>query len=188
MACSAIQPSLKFPSQCNHCGTIIGGILNNIPSNPIPYALSREHYVPSTTERSQNKTLISRSEAFLRTAEAELSTLASCASETQAYKNVLHSLISPIHQVPNDILREIFSYLCEEFIDVGEQYGHIWALRQVCTHWRNVVDNSSLFWRNVKIGYSPNVTGTLIKHSVRTFIEHSREAQLRVSFIAAKGQ
>ncbi|KAF8990987.1 hypothetical protein BDQ17DRAFT_1433399 [Cyathus striatus] len=187
MGSSATQPSLKFPPRCNHCGTLSGGILNDIPNNPVPYALSRKHYVPGTTERSQIQALISRGEAFLRTAEAELSTLASCVSDTQAYNTVLHSLLSPIHQLPNDVLGEIFSYLCEDYTDVGEPYGHIWVLRQVCTHWRNVVDSRSLFWRNIKLGYSPKVHATLIKHCFRTFMELSRGAQLRVSFLAKNG-
>ncbi|KAF8991020.1 hypothetical protein BDQ17DRAFT_1433371 [Cyathus striatus] len=183
MASRAIHQSLTFPSQCNHCGALSGGILHDVPSNTIPYALAREHYVPSTTEIPIIQALISSCQAFLHTAEPELSTLASYVSDTQAYKSVLHSLLSPINQMPNDILGEIFSYLCEDFIDVGEQYGHIWVLRQVCTHWRNVVDSRSLFWRKIKLGYSPKVYGTLIKQRVRTIIKHSQDAPLRVSFL-----
>ncbi|KAF8990977.1 hypothetical protein BDQ17DRAFT_1433389 [Cyathus striatus] len=185
MACSCeIHLSLKFPSPCNRCGTLSGGILNYIPNNPIPYALARDHYIPETTERSQIEALIASCQTFRRTAQAEISTLKWCVSDTQAYEDLLHSLISPMNKMPNDILGEIFSHLCQcdDFIDVSNKYDQIWVLRQVCTRWRKVVDSRSLFWRNMKVGILPNVIGTELNHRVRTFIENSREAQLRVSF------
>ncbi|KAF8989071.1 hypothetical protein BDQ17DRAFT_1434696 [Cyathus striatus] len=120
-------------------------------NHPLSFSLAREHHIPNNSERTTIQFLISSCEAFLHMAESKRFALEFHISNIQSYRDLLYSLISPIEKLPDDILREIFSNLCEDIIDIGGRYGQFWDIRNVSTNWRNIIDSTPYFWSGLKM-------------------------------------
>ncbi|KAF8976400.1 hypothetical protein BDQ17DRAFT_1207910, partial [Cyathus striatus] len=103
-------------------------------------------YILSHSERSVIRGRISTSEAATRALEAELSNLQSQLSYIREFTKFQKSLLSPIGQLPDDILGEIFNCICEHGISIGSRWGRIWSLMQVCSRWRNVAQSTPSLW------------------------------------------
>ncbi|KAF8994273.1 hypothetical protein BDQ17DRAFT_1545673 [Cyathus striatus] len=182
METRSINSSVSLSDPCVRYDSITG-IFNKIPMHQLPYTLAREHHFTSASDRLAIQSIISSCHTFLRAAQAERCMLEFHISNPQTYEDIHHSLLSPMQQVPDDILYDIFSYVVEETIDIGAVDGQIWILRNVNFHWRKVVDGNPLFWNRFKIGYEPEVGGALINCRIRACLENSGETPLTLSLL-----
>ncbi|KAF8978877.1 hypothetical protein BDQ17DRAFT_1220727, partial [Cyathus striatus] len=113
----------------------------------------RSDYYPDSSNRSAIQDSISSSEAPIRALEAEISRfqlattqLQSRLSNIRKFQKFQHSLLSPIRRLPDELLAEIFGYICSRRINVGRSRDPIWGLQQVCKRWQTVVASTPLLW------------------------------------------
>ncbi|KAF8996811.1 hypothetical protein BDQ17DRAFT_1513316 [Cyathus striatus] len=143
-------------------------------SQPVPCGAVRSYYVPNPSDRSIIEGIVSDSEVAIQTLETDLSNLQSQLSNTRRSHAFHRSLLSPIRKLPDDLLREIFSYvICGEVIDICAPRGHIWEPVQVCVRWRFSLVNSQKMKTKINHAYVPL--------RIKSCLEFSKAVPLSIS-------
>ncbi|KAF9000233.1 hypothetical protein BDQ17DRAFT_1427232 [Cyathus striatus] len=91
---------------------------------------------------------------------------------------------APVRKLHNEILAEIFLYVCCEPIKICVGPGPIWDLQLVCTRWHKVVKETPSLWSAFEV----NVKGSKLKTStilrrVKSCLQLSRTVPLSISFL-----
>ncbi|KAF8996810.1 hypothetical protein BDQ17DRAFT_1203197, partial [Cyathus striatus] len=108
----------------------------------------RSYYVPNQLDRSAIEDILFASDDAIRALEAELSNFQSRLSNIRSFFDFHRSLLSPIRELPDELLREIFGHVISgDAIDIGSHRNQMWDLLQVCIRWRNVVQDTPPLWR-----------------------------------------
>ena len=93
------------------------------------------------------------------------SAVASLKSQRDAAKDYVSrhkSLLAPIRRLSNDVLVEIFTYLCSDtFLDTNRTLTSLPQLDlcQVCKYWRSLVNDSPLLWSTLDFATCPSCIG-----------------------------
>ena len=72
----------------------------------------------------------------------------------QSYIKLREAIFAPIHQLPTEILLEIF-LIASPSVSITAIAGFPWKLGHVCGHWRDVVLSSPKLWSYIDLGF-PN--------------------------------
>ncbi|KAL0564002.1 hypothetical protein V5O48_018055 [Marasmius crinis-equi] len=110
-----------------------------------------------------------------------------------AQKEPNHSLLSPIHRLPPEILTEIFAILCVTVLISPQEIPDIMSISQVCCLWREIVLSTPLLWSDFEVTsryYACSSSGKVqedieemsaLIDRVRLFLERSRNVPLTLT-------
>jgi F-box-like len=121
-----------------------------LPVTPFQEQLAT-NYVPNKEETTTIQNLINEVEPQLISLDAEIEAMKARRTVLASFVDEHRALLSPIRQMPPDILRSIFSY-CLPY-DAPEKVMVISEapilLTQVCSHWRNLALKTPTLWSTI---------------------------------------
>ncbi|KAF9003236.1 hypothetical protein BDQ17DRAFT_489902 [Cyathus striatus] len=182
-----------LPPPCSKCG-YLSGILSKVPPPmEAPTSLLRSQYLPSTTDRMTIQSIVSSGNIAIQSLETQLSELKmatrllqSRLSNIRRHTEFQRSLLSPVHQLPNDLLVEIFFYVFHTGVDMFTRSGDIWNVLQVCARWRNVAQDTPLLWSKITVAqHLEKFQPCTVAARIRSCLEYSREVPLSVTLALA---
>ena len=104
------------------------------------------------------------------------------------YVSRLKSLRAPIHRLPNDILVEIFTYLCADTILNTCVYLPQLRFSQVCKYWQSLFNNSPLLWSTPQLwtyGTCPDsIPETTLLDFAKLILNRSGNCPLKIRIYA----
>ncbi len=138
---------------------------------------------PSESEVTQVRSLLKELEVrivdlprYHAVLDAERRDLQRCLAAHQA-------ILSPVRQVPAEVLMQIFSYTIEDTYDVLHVESGPWVLTHVCRSWRAVALACPELWTSLLLPWEdlhPHVAGPL--HLLDMALSRSKERPLSISF------
>ncbi|KAF9000235.1 hypothetical protein BDQ17DRAFT_1359894 [Cyathus striatus] len=156
--------TLEPPPPCEKCGYLTG-ILNKTPSHNIPSS----SFAPTRPPEAE----ISKFQLAITQLQSRLSNI-------RKFQKFQHSLLSPIRRLPDELLAEIFGYICSRRINVGRDHDPIWGLQQVCKRWQTVVTSIPLLWNAFEVNVRRNYDYGTIASRVQSCLKFSGKAPLSV--------
>ncbi|KAI3604012.1 hypothetical protein WG66_000794 [Moniliophthora roreri] len=110
--------------------------------------------------------------------------------------SICHSLLSPVHRIPAEVLAQIFTFCCEKntlkpiFVNSGiaRRRRRIWVditpavdLSRVCSRWREVTLSTPRLWSSIGVDFDENGwkgDGDRLMRMVQLFIARSKSSPL----------
>ncbi|KIK62002.1 hypothetical protein GYMLUDRAFT_42435 [Collybiopsis luxurians FD-317 M1] len=149
--------------------------MSSVSSSPLPWNIAASpfvsvlgtNYVPFSAEIAQLKAVLIepqqellRLESEITRVQAVLDTLLSERSRVEAYIDAHQALISPIRQIPNETLAEIFKWCLPSDTIYGLrslQHAPL-LLTMVCRDWRRVAIETPRLWSSLHIYFPPHLS------------------------------
>lgn len=108
-------------------------------------------------------------------------------SQLELQINYQTGLLSPIRQLPNELLGEILLYCSGGRVDVCSPRSDVWKFEKVCKRWRDV-SLSSEVWASIDIflesmtPWKPGASMVMVTHLVDLCLRRSRDRSLSIKF------
>ncbi|KAJ4478429.1 hypothetical protein J3R30DRAFT_3890980 [Lentinula aciculospora] len=134
------------------------------------YAKLRSEFGPDAQSKARMTTELADVEIEIESCEAELHWLQSHISFLHThrrhlgeYKICLHSLMSPIRKLPNELTVRIFDYACNmnDLTSRRLKTMPALAITCVCSHWRNLAKSSPQLWSRIRLNLTMMHTNRL---------------------------
>ncbi|KAJ3982236.1 hypothetical protein F5890DRAFT_1530900, partial [Lentinula detonsa] len=119
----------------------------------------RAGYYPFGSERAAYDKLLGDTQVELDRCQKEIDRLEILRNKLiastqllQANKRLIHSILSPIHKLPLDLLGNIFEHVCDDMDDMNDISGFDLSnvptlkLSRVCYRWRSLVSSTPILW------------------------------------------
>ncbi|KAJ3741537.1 hypothetical protein DFH05DRAFT_1506481 [Lentinula detonsa] len=116
----------------------------------------RAGYYPFGSERAAYDKLLGDTQVELDRCQKEIDRLEILRNKLiastqllQANKRLIHSILSPIHKLPLDLLGNIFEHVCDGMINIsGFDPSNVPTLKlsRVCYRWRSLVSSTPILW------------------------------------------
>ncbi|KAF9004327.1 hypothetical protein BDQ17DRAFT_1541524 [Cyathus striatus] len=104
--------------------------------------------------------------------------------ETSDEQVLFTNIDPPIAQMPDDILDEIFTKVCCDYINIRQGLGPVWKLQQVCTQWRRVARDTSSLWSTFRAeGTYGNMDAVALR--IQLCLQLSKKALLSIYLSAS---
>lgn len=110
-------------------------------------------------------------------------------SEIEKALSYQAGLLSPIRNLPEEILIEILKYCSPGRVDVCSPSSDIWQLEKVCKRWQNIMLSTQTIWSSVDIflgsltSNRANVSLATVEHLIKRCVELSRDNSLSIRFV-----
>ncbi|KAK7054818.1 hypothetical protein VNI00_003281 [Paramarasmius palmivorus] len=90
------------------------------------------------------------------------------------------ALLTPIHDLPAEILSFIFEILCEENALTPDFAPLPLTLSAVCSRWRQIVVSSPTLWSSLEVNASSWKDESMLARTVQMFMDRSRTKPLKI--------
>ncbi|KAF9035890.1 hypothetical protein BJ165DRAFT_1533370 [Panaeolus papilionaceus] len=111
---------------------------------------------------------------------------ASGPNELGNYRQSIDGQLSPIHQLPDEILEEVMLYATQGSVDICAPTSDAWTMERVCHHWRNIALKLTTLWRTIDISlgalvtYKAGVPLKVVKNLLELCTSRARDRPLRL--------
>lgn len=99
------------------------------------------------------------------------------------------ALLSPIRNLPQEILVEILTFCSHGRADVCSPRSEIWQFDKVCKRWRDIIRSTPTIWSSIDIylgsltPYRAAVPLSTVRHLIGRCMEYSRDTSLSIRFV-----
>ncbi|KAF8967489.1 hypothetical protein BDZ97DRAFT_1916772 [Flammula alnicola] len=153
-------------------------------------------YIPSIEERASIATKLEEFRADLSVLDRELDRLNSAIKQLETQRSDIEleisyqsGLLSPIRQLPDELLGEIMLYCSRGRVDVCAPRSDVWQLEKVCKRWKDLAISTQEIWSSLDvflgslIPYKAGIPVSVVARLVGLCVERSKDHSLSIKFI-----